>query len=271
MTTTFFNTSTLITCFFLLTGPAAAQPADTQQPLAIKGIYRFDIAGFPIGQMGIEVNQTLAHYAITSDIMTTGLVKVFVKHSSHTTVSGTGLEAAYESRYQTKGKKKYVKMVTHDGVTGGEVLVPPDNPTARPPVPTSIKKNVADPLTIILRMRDELWKAEKNHTDHFSLMLYDGRRLTQVNFAVGSKKTMHYGGKDVPVILVSLSRKFIAGFTKTELSDRDPNEPPARLYFTDDARLLPIRAEFNMLFGTASATLVRECTGTESCLLGIKE
>ena len=208
--------------------------------------------------------------------MTTGLLKLFVKHSSHTTVDGSGAqdftypEAEYESHYQTRGKKKYVKMITHAGITGGEILIPPDPPT-RKPVPPDMKKNIADPLTTLLRMREEVWKAVHNHTTHFSINLYDGRRLTQVNFIVGDKQNLRINGGKIPVIAINVTRKLLAGFTESELANYDPHESGARFYVTDDERLIPIRAEATLMFGIISATLAKECTGAENCLLGLKE
>lgn len=202
---------------------------------------------------------------------------MFVKHSSHTTVDGFGNEdfvttqATYESHYQTRGKKKYVKMITKNGVTGGEILVPADNPATRPPVAAQQKKNVFDPLTLTLRMREAVWRSLKTDVRQFSLPLYDGRRLTQVHFVVGDTKKILYKGAKTPVIEVTLSRTLVAGFTKKELDSFDPNEPKARFYFTDDKRFVPIRAEFTSFFGTASATLMKECAKEESCLFGITE
>jgi hypothetical protein len=227
--------------------------------------------------MGIEVQQTPKHYSIVSDIITTGLVKLFVKHSSHTNVDRLGKQdfvynqGTYESRYQTRNKKKYVKMLTKDGITGGETLVPPDNPVTRPPVAAELKHNVFDPLSLTLQMRQELWTALKNNTKQFSIPLYDGRRLTQVNFEVGEKKTLRLKDGKVPVVQVNVSRQLIAGFTQKELAEYDPKEGTARFYFSDDKRLVPIRAEASVMFGTVSATLAKECSKEESCLFGIKE
>ena len=266
--------------FLFLSYPASA--ADTltainPDPIQFKGIYNFELSGVPLGKLGIEVQQTKRDYTIVSDVVTSGLVKLFVKHSSHTMVDATGsqdfayTEATYESHYQTRNKKKYVKMLTKDGITGDETLVPPDNPLTRPKVTADLKKDVVDPLSLTLRMRSELWKAQQNHTPQFTIRMYDGRRLSEIHFVVGEKKTLRYNDGKVPVIMVSVSRKMIAGFTKTELEDFDPKEPELRLYFTDDARLLPLRAEFTLMFGTASATLAKECLANESCLFGLKE
>lgn len=246
-------------------------------PLEFNGIYEFSITAVRFGKMGIEVTQTPEQYAIAADIVSTGLVGKFVKHSSHTTVDGSGgreftyPNITYESNYQTRKKKKYVKMVRKAGGAPEETLVPPDNPKKRPPVEDELKKDAADPLTFLLRMREALHQAMLEKKERFSLKLYDGRRLTQVDFAITGKEKLKYNKKKVPVIVVSVTRKLLAGFTQSELADHDPNEPVLYLYITHDSRLIPIRAEVNFWMGTVSAALVKECRTGESCLLGNKE
>jgi hypothetical protein len=274
----FFNIAALL--FVLLPCPSMAEDALSvinPEPILFKAIYNFELSGISLGKMGIEVQQTPKHYSIVSDIITTGLVKLFVKHSSHTSVDRLGQhdftydQGTYESRYQTRNKKKHVKMLIKDGITGQETLVPPDNPITRPPVAAELKHNVFDPLSLTLQMRQELWTALNNNTKQFSIPLYDGRRLTQVNFEVGERKTLRLKDGKVPVIQVNVSRKLIAGFTQKELTDYDPKEGNARFYFSDDKRLVPIRAEARVMFGTISATLAKECGKEESCLFGITE
>lgn len=75
----------------------------------------------------------------------------------------------------------------------------------------------------------------------------------------------------LPVITVDVRRKPLAGFTAKELADYDPHEPTLHMYFTDDARQIPIRVEATVFFGTLSATLAKECRTGESCLLGNKD
>ena len=60
--------------------------------------------------------------------------------------------------------------------------------------------------------------------------------------------------------------------TPTELAGFDPKEPTLYIYYTDNARLIPIRLEAGLAFGTISATLIKECgPQVESCLLGLKD
>lgn len=280
MNSRFFNVSKLKYSFLsilLLTTPAFADGAMKEHPAALgsfKGHYAFSLGKIPIGKLGIELEQSPTHYSIVSDIVTTGLVNMIVKHSSHTTVSGSGREFAYpeteyEAHYQTRKKKKYVKFLTHRAQAGQEMLVPPDNAVTRTPVDAELKKDVVDPLSLTLRMREATWGAVRAGKGNFSLHLYDGRRLSELDFVVEEKKQISYLGKQVPVVPVTLTRKMLAGYTKSELDAADPNEPPVRLYFSDDSRFMLVRAEVSLWMGTLSATLSQECAAAESCLFGV--
>ena len=272
-----FNRLGIIFVFlFALANTYPARAGDALTPINFKGIYQFAFDGLPIGKMGIELEQTPQHYAATSDIMTTGLVGAFVKHLSHTTVDGSGqhyhyTDITYESHYQTRKKKKYVQMVTQNGKLTLENLIPPENHESRSEVDEALKNNAVDPLSFLPQLRYDLFEARAKNEGHFTLNAYDGRRLTQVDFAIAGQKNISYNGQDVRVIDVTASRKQIAGFTKSEIDDFDPHEPILHIYFTDDARLIPIRLEARLMLGILSATLAKECTTGESCLFGIKE
>lgn len=288
---TFLLCNTRLKIFILLAGLALALPCATlaadaltsvkpdmhPAPLHFKGIYEFKMAAIKLGKMGIEVEETSDHYAMIADIISTGLVNTLVKHSSHTTVDASGGKnfiypnKEYESNYQTRKKKKYVKMVHKDGKLVEEKLVPPDNRAIRPAVADALKKDTVDPLSFLLVMREKLYTAMQEKKDRFTLKLYDGRRLTQVDFVIGGKQNILYNGKKVPVVVVDVTRKLLNGFTASELANHDPNEPVLHLYITNDARLIPLRAEFSFWMGSISAVLAKECRTGESCLLGIKE
>lgn len=253
-----------------------AQADDTLPPIDFKGIYDFSFASLPFGRMGIEADQSEKHYAITCDVISTGIIGAFVRHSSHTTVDGTGAHFSYptihyETNYKTKKKRKYVRMATKGGKIVEEELVPPDNRQVRPAVEDALKNSAADPLSFLLKMRQGLWDARKTGATAFSVNLYDGRRLTQVNFAVMGKKSIFYKDAKTDVIQVNASRKLVAGFTPSELEAFNPKEPTLRIFFTDDNRLVPLILEANVMMSKLSATLVKECRTGESCLLGNKE
>lgn len=253
-----------------------AYGADALTPLNFKGIYEFSYAGMPLGKAGFEAEQSATGYDMTADVVTTGLVKLFTKHSSHTTVSAEGAaysypNITYESRYRTRKKARSAKLVYKKGVLAEEQALPPESRDRRPEVPAELKKNAHDLLTVNLKMRQGLWDAVKSAKPSFSLKAYDGRRLTQLDLTVEGKRTILYNGKKTPVIAMSARRKLLAGYTESERKDYDPKEPTLYIYYSDDARFIPLKLEVTFLFDKLSATLAKECRTGESCLFGIKE
>jgi hypothetical protein len=268
---------TILCVSLWLTLPSFVQAQESFTPaIEFKGQYIFAYDGIGFGKMGIEASQTARHYAITSDVASTGIINLFTTHTSHTTVEGIGKDfnypaIVYETHYQTKKKPRYVKIVHAGGIITEETALPPDAPQKRPPVPAGLKKDATDPLSFLLTMRQALHEAQTAGHTCFQITLYDGRRLTGVDFTIIGKKPIRYQGKNITALEIDARRKQLAGFTQSETDSFDPKEATLRIYFSDDDRLVPILLQANVFFGTLSATLTKECGGAENCLLGNKE
>ncbi len=226
-----------------------------------KGRYMFSVAGIPFGTMDIAFTQDASQYNASSEIHTTGITRIFVQHDSTTAASGKGknflyTDVHYESDYQTRKKKKYVKIIRAHGVISEEVILPPDNRAVRPAVADALKNKSFDPLSYGLAIRSELTRALADKRTEFTLNYYDGRRLTEGTFVIVGQKIIKMGDKKTSTIFVTATRKTLAGFTQNELDDIKPNEAPLVMYFSDDDRHLPLRLEYPLIFGTASATLM---------------
>ncbi len=260
----------LLALFFSAQLLQAQEPAI---PIAFKGIYEFGMLGITFGRMGVEAEQNAEQYTIVSDIELSGIAKLFTQHKSHTEVKGSGAafkysDINYETHYQIKKKKRHIKLVNKDGVLIEEV-VEPFNPR-RPKVPPELKNKALDPLSFLLHMREQLAAALAAKAEEFSMMLFDGRSVTQINVKIEKDpKPLNYKGRKVPVIAISLRRKPIAGFTESELKEFDPKEPELYMYISKDERLVPIVVKTKIWLGTLTGTLVKECGAGESCLLGI--
>ena len=244
--------------------PANAEGALT--PVNFRGLYELTFSGLPFGKFAIDVQQTPAHYTISNDIKITGLLALFVQHSSHTTAAGDGADfaypnVAYETRYQTRKKKKYVKMVWKDGAMAERLLDPPDDPASRPPVTAEALQGTINPLELLLAMRKEVQQGK----NAFALRVFDGRRLTQVDFTVNGKGKLRLNGVVTPAMVVEARRTLVAGFTEKEIARRDPSEGPLTIYYSDDGRLIPLRMETQLSFGMLASTLARECKEGENC------
>lgn len=270
MRLSFYNIPLL--AMFLASPAWATEPVI---PLDFKGIYQFGLIGLPLGKMGMEMHQDADKYNVAADVTLTGIARIFTRHESHSTVEAAGGDfiypnRAYESRYQTRKKKRHVKMTYKNGKAAEAILDPPD--PKRPQVPAELRNSAVDPLSFMLRMREQVAKMRTKQTDRFTLNVFDGRRLTQTDFTLEDKpRRIVYKGKKVPVVAVSARRKQLAGFTDSEMADADPNEPPLYIYFSRDERLIPLRLEATAWFGKVYAELAKECGAGESCLLGIKE
>ncbi len=265
----------LCICLLLWSPLALAQSNNYKEAFELKGYYEFTFAGLAFGKMGIDATQSAKDYAIATDIKSTGLINMFVRHTSHTTVSGAGANFVYptidyETHYTTRKKKRYVRLAYREGNLSEEQTIPFDTHGKRPIVPAEMKRDALDPLSFLLHMREELHKTMSEGKTAYSMNVYDGRRLNQADFTILGKQSLDYNGKNTPVIAVDVKRTALAGFTESEMDDLRGGEPNLRMYFSDDARLIPLRLEVKM-FGTMAATLVSECATGESCLLGNKE
>ncbi|MDE3060844.1 MAG: DUF3108 domain-containing protein [Pseudomonadota bacterium] len=244
-------------------------------PVKFKGIYEFSFGGILLGRMGVELEQDADHYSLTGDIMSAGLANLFVRHTSHTEVQGSGHgfiypQVHYESHYQTRKKKHYVRLVSRNGEIHEEEQKPPRRKDDIP-VPQSMKKDTSDPLSLLIHIRRGVFEARKAGKPGFSLHMYDGNRLTGVDVTMEGEKTLAYGSGQVNVVQVGLRRKPLAGYSPSELAEYDPQEPTLHGWLSDDGRLMPIRLQTSFLMTPLVARLVKECRTGESCLLGLKE
>lgn len=250
--------------FFLLAYPAWA--GDPLIPLQFKGTYALSFAGILFGKMNIEVEQEPGYFRMSSDVASTGIVAVFASHSSKTTVTGKGKNFSYTTRsYQTKSqtrkKKRDIALEYRGGKYVMEKVVPPDNRETRKEVPGKLKNDAYDPLSVIVEIRKRIIELRRTGKDvgsiDFPIKLYDGRRLTQADVSVHETQQVSVGAASVPVLHVSVKRKPVAGFTDKELKQYDPNEPPLNLYFSEDETFLPIALSIPFTFGAVTATLVK--------------
>lgn len=253
-----------------------AELALTQlNPLHLNALYVFDFSGIGFGKAGVAISQEPGAFEMVADVSSSGLARVFVKHDSHSVGSGVGKdfrypECEYDSRYQTRGKKKHVRMRYHAGTVADQLVEPPDNPASRPPVAKELKAGTLDPLRFGLAMRSELYKAMKDGKKDYTLRIYDGRRLTEARFEIQEPTQIEYQGAMTAVFAVGVSRTLLEGFSASELADaRDRPDPPLTIYFTQDERLIPIVMEVPLWLGRVRATLVKTCETKEACLLGL--
>jgi hypothetical protein len=256
----------------LIAGPVAA--AENLTPLSEKLYYEAGFAGVLFGKIGIEIEQNPDKAKITCDIASSGILALFLKHSSHTTLEASGSnftypDRTYTSNYHTRKKARSVKLVYKNGKIETQHVQPPNDREKRPAVPESDINKAYDLMAFLLQMRKEIADARKSGKTAFSINSYDGRRLTQADFNIGEEKVLEIAGQKVNTLSVTARRKPLAGYSKGEIEDIEPNEPSMTIYFTNDDKLTPLRMEVPFMMQKISATLIKQCGPEESCLLGI--
>lgn len=261
----------LLAYCFLSIFPASAE--NYPENFTTKAFYKVTYSGLVFAKIGVHFSQMPENYTATADIASAGLLKLFTKHSSHTTVKANGKNFTYGSikyvsDYKTKNKKRHVDFTYVDGKFASENLVPPESATKRAPVALGLKNDSSDPLSGLIMARSKLRQALADGSSSFAVNIYDGRRLTKVDLTVAGKKVLKLYGAKQPVIIVNAKRTLVAGFSKDELEEHDANEPPLVMYFSDDATLFPIRLEYNMGIGILQMDLFARCNEKSSCLLG---
>lgn len=269
------NTSALFLFIMsLCASDSHAQAEGPLLPLTLRAVYHFEYAGIVFGSAGLHMAQDARHFDAASDISSTGIARMFVKHDSHSTAKGSGKDyrypdVAYDSRYSTRGKKKGAHLVWKGGKLAEETLQPPET-GKRPPIEASLKDEALDPLRFGLAMRHQLHAALQAGKQNYSLRVFDGRRLTQADFVIKGPSTVLYRGVKTPALRVDVTRTLLEGFTESELKEaEEKKDPPLYIYFSQDERLIPLVMEVPMLLGRVRAVLARECGEGESCLLGI--
>jgi hypothetical protein len=73
-----------------------------------------------------------------------------------------------------------------------------------------------------------------------------------------------------PAVVMTLRRKPLAGYTKSEMEDYSADEPSLTAYFSDDDTLFPVKLELPLPIGSLHVTLRKKCGPQESCLLGLQ-
>ena len=136
-------------------------------------------------------------------------------------------------------------------------------------VPEALRKDVVDPLTAFLRIRQHA--AERPEVS-FLAQVFDGRRRYELTARVTGREQAMVAGRDQPVIRLALTLAFVAGSNPDDLEDVavDDDRLELELLLSDDERLLPL--SMTMLNGilTASIELLQDCSGAAGCQLAAR-
>lgn len=249
-----------------------AYTAYAQAPRAdFAGIVRYEFtwSGIDLGKIALLAEETDQTYGMRTLIKSRGVVSLFVKHTSDTFMSGIKnasgyIPQTYETRLQTRNKKKHIKL-GYDAAGQFETELSEPEDTDRPKVPAELKKDAHDPLASVFDIRAKLHAALQNSEKTFSITLYDGRRLSRIQVDIPAVVERQVAGTKQRVIHTIMTRVPLSGYTEKELESMKGSPNALHVYFSDDAKLWPLLMEVHVFMATLKGELTKTCDTIESC------
>ena len=229
--------------------------------------------GMHVGDIISQISQDKnGAYYIESRIQSRGIAKRFLKYWSvskslvNIDDSGNISSQYFFTKSATKRKTREINLSYDEaGNLAGEEVIPPDNRKKRPFVEDDLKYIATDPHSIILVSRKKIKESLDNNISNFSIPVYDGRRLTNVDFNIIGKKNISYNSNDTEVIHVIIQRQAISGYTEREIKRMETENPPINIYLENNDTMLPLIVRAKAPIGSAYIRLVKECVDINSC------
>jgi hypothetical protein len=255
---------------------AAALPrAAEEPPLDLR--YALHWAGLQIATLKLQHSLAPSGYDAKLVIETVGLVEKLARYRAKTLAQGELgpdgrlLPVAFNTEYRSR-KKQRSASVTFDPASGDvvDVAMTKRGEPDQSKVPEALRKNVVDPLTAFLRVRDQAAAARPGVP--FRTQVFDGRRRYDLEARLLGHELATVAGRDQAVIRLAMTLAFVAGSNPDDIEDVavDDDRIELELLLSDDDRLLPL--EMRLLNGVLSASveLLQDCSGAAGCQLAAR-
>jgi hypothetical protein len=258
---------------FVLT--VAPLRAEQDAPLNLRyGLYW---AGFQIATLTLEHEIQPTRYRSQLLIKSVGLVEKLVHYRAKTLATGSLgdgdslLPVTYRSEYRSRKKDR--RSVVKFDPASGDVVELENTKRGKPDdskVPEALRRNVIDPLTAFLRIRDHI--ATAGQDEAFTAQIFDGRRRYVLAAEVVGRDHAWVAGRQQRVVRLALTLEFLAGSNADDMEKVavDDDRIEAELLLSDDQRLLPLRLSLLDTVIAGSIELLQDCSGEAGCQLAAR-
>jgi hypothetical protein len=253
--------SALFALLALLASPAFAErPA--LDPFALKGRYIIAWSGITLGRIYLTAREDNGSYRMVIDTKTRGVgalvsdEKRIIEAYGTKSDAGDYIPAHYESRPQ-KDPEEDVVTLQYDSHGNLEKRSRKfdDDPNWRAPVPVAEINTARDPITAAFMLRRALYAALDQDLPAITQRTYDGLRLAEMRLIRRANARVAVMDRYRDTIPVSVKRAPIAGYTPKELKKFNKGDPEIRIYLSNDALFIPVRASAKTPIGELSMTL----------------
>jgi Protein of unknown function (DUF3108) len=250
--------------FASLVAPAAWAQQAPLSPFNLNGRYKVAWSGITLGRINLIAAEDATSYSMSIDTKTRGVgaiigdeARLIIARGSKA-VDGTYIPAAYESKPQKNEETEDVIKLTYDakGDIVNRLRTKDDDPAWRPPVPFAKVNTARDPVTGAFMLRRALYALVPSTQNEVATKTYDGLRMATMKMTRAANAKVEVMGEYKDSINVAITRTPIDGYTPKELKKFKKGDPEIRVYFSNDAAFLPVRATAKTLVGELSMTLV---------------
>ncbi|MGE5146323.1 MAG: DUF3108 domain-containing protein [Candidatus Eiseniibacteriota bacterium] len=256
--------SAALAAALLAAQPAAAAPDSiaATPPSNVSACYEIAWGGIGFADLSLTVTADRGFRARTL-IQTFGLVDLFGAFHYDATSDGRLIDSdlALPGQYVVlDGDKadKLERIALDFDPNSGAVAQQVTPPRHKERVEPALRTGAVDPLTALLQARGAIRRSLLGGPPNVIVPIYDGSKRYDLELMVLGHVRQTIGGTDWPLIHATARLKPIAGFRPRQL---EHVQDPAELYLSDDAYLLPVRAES----GWSSLTLVNRRTDGRPC------
>lgn len=189
-------------------------------------------------------------------VRTYGLAKSVSRYRSDSmTVSKEGIPQSFHTQFSHRKSTREIKLNWNNQfMLINEYNQPPEKKGKRRPVSKTQKNKAYDPLTAFFAARAKVMLGNKK----FSIPMYDGRRRSELQFAV-------LGKRDNGDIHVTMREIFLAGYTGREQEERAQRDITIHIY-VDPRTFIPVGGIGQSPIGTATGELAASCNTFAECL-----
>lgn len=251
----------LVLLLTIATGSQASARELAAEPLDLR--YDMHFGGFTVAEFGLRYIPNGASYRTELVAKTVGLVDRLVGFRGEATSEGVKtdgravLPASY--RYQEKSNRvSRLERVVFDPATENAVEVKTQkrgipNQTE---VPKALWQGVIDPLTALVRARQQLVELKPRVGTEVVLPVFDGRRRYDMLIEVKGRRQATVAGRRQPVLHLEIEVRALAGFD----SDDDKRNLRVAVLVSDDQRLVPLQVRSLDTPITVTMSLAEDCS-----------
>lgn len=258
MKTEMTNIKSLGLFFVIILALFASFSANAKDLPALDAAYKVYISGIHIADMKAKAEKS----RLITDIDTKGLTYA---------VSGYKNHAETDFRYE-KGEYVPVRFSKHSEHTFSSKQVQLDyakgvvkQQRSSVNFSDSVMKNAKvmgaiDPLAAIVIAREKIRKSLHARRKHFTVPVYDGKKLARLDFVVDGIEHKEIEGASQSLIHVKFTRVAISGF------DDAGENPVVDMYLSNDGKFIPVMASTEASLGHIVMMLDKNCCPASQCV-----